>query len=65
MQPNGTLLFPAINVNDSVTKSKVMSLLLPDLVLFICLNVGLSSDLLFLDGFCGVGEWMGFVALVK
>ena len=65
MQANGTLLFPAINVNDSVTKSKVMSLLLPDLVLFICLNVGLSSDLLFLDGFCGVGEWMGFVALVK
>jgi adenosylhomocysteinase len=23
MQANGTLLFPAINVNDSVTKSKV------------------------------------------
>jgi adenosylhomocysteinase len=24
MQINGTLLFPAINVNDSVTKSKVL-----------------------------------------
>lgn len=27
MQANGTLLFPAINVNDSVTKSKVLYLL--------------------------------------
>lgn len=42
MQQNGTLLFPAINVNDSVTKSKVY------FIIYICLHliyVGFVLDL--------------------
>ncbi|KAG4909289.1 hypothetical protein JHK87_055405 [Glycine soja] len=35
MQPNGTLLFPAINVTDFVTNNKVMSLFPPDIVPFV------------------------------
>lgn len=43
MQENGTLLFPAINVNDSVTKSKVMDL---DFSLFLSSLFTVSSAII-------------------
>ena len=62
MQANGTLLFPAINVNDSVTKSKVLfrSVIFRDFFFQICLVdlVWITSRTLILFLF-----WMFFLTI--
>jgi adenosylhomocysteinase len=59
MQANGTLLFPAINVNDSVTKSKVRFVFLLDLFLCIwILGFLFDSDLAFVMYVLSIEFWI-------